>query len=767
MERRLAGAGRGGTYAYLRREKLDFLRRGFATREKLSEGRRLPMPNALLNATSPYLQQHADNPVDWMEWGDTAFARARAEDKPIFLSIGYSTCHWCHVMAHESFEDEGIAAQLNADFVCVKLDREERPDVDKVYMTYVQALTGHGGWPLSVWLTPDLKPMFGGTYFPPQDRGERPGLPKVLGTLIQGWRDDRTKLIEEGDRILERLREHYAPSAEAVSDGAEDLIEPAGDAFERAYQYLYENYDEQLGGFGGAPKFPRSSNLNFLWRCAQVQGLESETGLEALRMATGTLAKMASGGIHDHVGGGFHRYAVDDAWIVPHFEKMLYDQAQIAVNYLDGYAASQNEAMAWTARGVLDYVLRDLRHAAGGFFSAEDADSLPPGAAPGEAKVEGAYYVWPYAEAKAVLGDAASVVLDHFGASESGNVPPQIDPHGDLRGKNVLAAVRPIGATATHHGLSVDEAAARLAVGLERLAAARALRVRPHRDEKIITAWNGLTISALARAATCSAGCIAERRADYRAAAVKAAEFAQRELTLDGGDRLRRAWRDGRGGGEGFAEDYAFLIAGLLDLYEATFDGRWLQWADRLQSTMDAGFADATSGGFFNTREGDASILLRLKDDYDGAEPSPNSVAAMNLLRLGAMLHDDGRLAAGRRTVAALRGQWERVPQAMPEMLCALERAVSSIRQIVIVGDPATPAFAELAAMARLAPGGPRVLLASDGAGGDAWLTERVPELATMRAEAGRAVVYMCHNETCSPAIDDPELLRDAMVVAR
>lgn len=724
------------------------------------------MANALIDATSPYLQQHAGNPVDWMEWGEAAFARARAEDKPIFLSIGYSTCHWCHVMAHESFENEAIAAQLNADFVCIKLDREERPDVDRVYMTYVQALSGHGGWPLSVWLTPELKPLFGGTYFPPEDRGQRPGLPKVLGALANGWKTEREKLINEGDRIVERLREHYDAAAGEGGGDVDELTEAASEAFEKAYQYLYENYDEQLGGFGGAPKFPRASNLHFLFRCAQIQGVTTETGQDALRMATGTLAKMASGGIHDHVGGGFHRYAVDDAWIVPHFEKMLYDQAQLAVNYLDGYAVAGHEAMAWTARGILDYVLRDLRHEAGGFFSAEDADSLPPGAASGEHKVEGAYYVWPFDEAKAALDDVAGVVLDHFGVTVTGNVPPAMDPHGELRGKSVLAAVRPIAATAVHHGLGVEAAAACVATGLERLAAARAKRVRPHRDEKVITAWNGLMISALARGAVCRAECVADRRADYRAAAIGAAEFARRELTLgeEGDDaRLRRTWRDGRGGGEGFAEDYAFLIAGLLDLYEATFELRWLQWAERLQTTMDAEFGDAVRGGFFNTREGDESILLRLKDDYDGAEPSPNSMAAGNQLRLGAMLHDEARLAAGRRTVAALAGQWGRLPQAMPEMLCSLERAVATPRQVILAGDPAKADFAELADAARTAGGSPLVVLAADGGAGQAWLAGRLPEVADMAPVNGQAAAYVCQGFTCAAPVTDAEALRDLL----
>jgi hypothetical protein len=337
------------------------------------------MPNGLAHAQSPYLRQHADNPVDWQEWGEAAFARARTEDKPIFLSIGYSTCHWCHVMAHEAFENEEVAALLNDGFVAIKVDREERPDVDRVYMTYVQAMTGHGGWPLSAWLTPDLKPFYGGTYFPVEDRGGRPGFATLLRAIAGGWRDpaQRAQLAAESTRVIDALREHAASRAAPAEGDASgsDLLEAAQAAFERGYQYFNENYDARQGGFGGAPKFPRASVLSFLFRCAELQGRDSETAAEAVRMATHTLRAMARGGVHDHVGGGFHRYAVDAGWFVPHFEKMLYDQAQIAVNFLEARGATGDERYGWLARDILDYVLRDLTHPEGGFYSAEDADS--------------------------------------------------------------------------------------------------------------------------------------------------------------------------------------------------------------------------------------------------------------------------------------------------------------------------------------------------------------------------------------------------------
>ncbi|HYP16088.1 MAG TPA: DUF255 domain-containing protein, partial [Opitutus sp.] len=360
------------------------------------------MPNALAHEKSPYLLQHVDNPVEWLPWGEAAFAKARKEQKPIFLSIGYATCHWCHVMAHESFENGDVAALLNASFVSIKVDREERPDVDKVYMTYVQAMTGHGGWPLSAWLTPELTPFFGGTYFPPEDRGGRAGFASILRAIAKRWAEQREKLVAEGDRVIEALRGHY-DQRDSDGDGAggggasaAELVETAGTAFEKCFQYLYEAFDPDHGGFGGPPKFPRASNLSFLFRAAALQGVKSEVGAEAVKLATATLQAMARGGIQDHVGGGFHRYGVDAGWFVPHFEKMLYDQAQIATNALEAYQATGDGRYAWMARDVFDYVLRDLGHPGGGFYSAEDADSLVAHGRPEHA--EGAFYVWTQGE---------------------------------------------------------------------------------------------------------------------------------------------------------------------------------------------------------------------------------------------------------------------------------------------------------------------------------------------------------------------------------
>jgi uncharacterized protein YyaL (SSP411 family) len=745
------------------------------------------MPNALAHEKSPYLRQHADNPVDWFPWGEAAFAKGRSEQKPIFLSIGYSTCHWCHVMAHESFEDAGIAALLNEKFVSIKVDREERPDVDRVYMAYVQALTGHGGWPLSAWLTPDLKPFYGGTYFPPEDRYGRPGFANVLRALARGWAEEREKLVAEGARAVEILRAK-ADRATAPA-GKTSLGAAAGEAFEGAFRYLEESFDEEHGGFGRAPKFPRGSVLNFLFRCAALQGAGSDVGRAAVRMAAATLQAMARGGLHDHVGGGYHRYSVDARWLVPHFEKMLYDQAQIAVNFIEAHQATGDPRHAWAARDIFDYVLRDLTHPDGGFFSAEDADSAVD--AGGAEHAEGAFYLWSADELRTVLGGDFGLVAAHFGVNENGNVPPEDDPHGEFSEKNILAQQQPLPATARALGLTPEEANEKLVAALARLREARSRRPRPHLDDKVLTAWNGLMISALARGHNVMetfAGGIAEAAhssssdsarpavAPYLEAAVRAAEFLRRELFDEKGGVIFRAWREGRGATEGFAEDYAFLVQGLLDLYEASFDARWLQWAETLQEKMDELFFDTARGGYFNSRADDPNLVLRLREDYDGAEPAPGSVAALNLLRLAAMLHREEFRERGLRTIEAFRAQWLGAPYALPQMLCALELALQPPSQVVLAGDPKADDFQALAAVLHERLGLRRVLLcAGDGSGqagstgstsspqarlGQAWLEKRVPELAAMRPADGRARGYVCENFTCRQPVNNAAALR-------
>jgi uncharacterized protein YyaL (SSP411 family) len=729
------------------------------------------MPNALAYEKSPYLLQHADNPVHWLPWGEAAFAQARAEQKPIFLSIGYSTCHWCHVMAHESFENDAIADLLNRNFVSIKVDREERPDVDKVYMAYVQAMSGHGGWPLSAWLTPDLKPFYGGTYFPPDDRHGRAGFPAILQAIAAGWANEREKLVAEGERVINSLREYYGnhSAGQDPNSPLDDrrLVEAASSAFEKGFEYFNEAFDANHGGFGSAPKFPRASNLNFLFRIAALQGVQSEMGPEAVRRASATLRAMARGGIHDHLGGGFHRYSVDEGWFVPHFEKMLYDQAQIALNCLDAKQATGDERFAWLARDIFEYVARDLTNPAGAFYTAEDADSAiqESARAPAEsgdaggkhAHAEGAFYVWTAEELRRALGNEFPFFAGHFGIEEAGNVPAQLDPQGELRGKNILMQRRSLADSARQFSLTPEEGNDRLLRLLAGLREVRSRRPRPHLDDKILTANNGLMISALARAHQVLG---ADEPVIYLAAATRAAEFIQRELHDADRGVLFRAWREGRGSAEGFAEDYAFLIQALLDLYEASFELRWLQWAERLQAKMDELFWDDARGGYFNSAANDPSIVLRLKEDYDGAEPAPSSVAAMNLLRLGGLWHDEKLRERGRHTIEAFRSQWSRAPHAMPQMLCALELALESPRHVVIAGDPKAKDFRALVAVVHASLGARRQLIAADGGEAQAWMARRAPWLAEMKPVAGRATAYVCEEFACQAPVSDPAELR-------
>ncbi len=720
------------------------------------------MPNRLAAEKSPYLRQHADNPVAWLPWGDDALAKARAEGKPVFLSIGYSTCHWCHVMAHESFEDAGVAEILNRDFVPVKVDREERPDLDRVYMTYVQHTTGHGGWPMSVWLTPEGKPFYGGTYFPKDDRHGRPGFITLLNTIALHWQQQRQRIENGAEEVVQALKRYAIegpPQEERVPNAPKPLHEEAGEAFEKGFQHFYEAHDARWGGFGGAPKFPRASIIDFLLRSAAVQGVESDLGQEAVGMAATTLQRMAEGGLHDVIGGGFHRYSVDEQWHVPHFEKMLYDQALIAINLLETQQATGLPVFGWLARGVFDYVARDLTSPQGGFFSAEDADSATPEPSrsdkdqgSGDKKpehAEGAFYVWTKAELDAALGADAEFFCAHFDVKPEGNVAH--DPHGEFGGKNVLRQLRPLARTAEQFKLPVAEAEQKLLTSLEKLRAVRARRPRPHLDDKILTAWNGLMISALAR------GSQVLGEPERLAAATRAAEFVQRELHEAKSGLLYRSWREGRSDIPGFAEDYAYLIQGLLDLYEAGFDIRWLQWAEQLQAKMDELFWDAELGGYFNSRADDPTVIVRLKEDYDGAEPAPNSVAVLNLIRLDWMLGLPGARHRAQQTVEAFRLRWSRLPQALPQMLCAVELALAEPRTVVLAGDPQSAEFTALVAVLHEKLGPRRALLQVDSGG---WLSTRKPYVAEMKPMAGRVTAYVCENFACQAPVSTTEALR-------
>jgi uncharacterized protein YyaL (SSP411 family) len=709
--------------------------------------------NRLAREKSPYLLQHAHNPVDWYPWGEEAFAKARRENKPIFLSVGYSTCHWCHVMAHESFESEQVAAIMNREFINIKVDREERPDVDRVYMTFVQATTGGGGWPMSVWLTPDLKPFIGGTYFPPEDRYGQPAFKKVLERIATAWKQDHDKLVEQGNKVVEALRQSQSPRI------PEGKLEAS--VLDAAYKQLDRSHDPKEGGFGNAPKFPRPATLTFLTRF-YARDPKSDAGKHALDMALFTLRKMSAGGMHDHIGGGFHRYSVDRYWHVPHFEKMLYDQAQLAVAYLDGFQVTRDKEYEAVARHILDYVARDMTSNGGGFFSAEDADSPEAGIGdPGHTKTaEGAFYVWTKKEIDDVLGDAAEIFNFRYGVQPHGNAPEGSDPHDEFRGKNILIERRTIGDTAQQFKKTEQEIRDSLANSHEKLFAIRAKRPRPHLDDKIIAAWNGLMISAYARAAQVLDPAIAGR---YLEIAARAANFLRTNLYDEKSKLLYRNYRDGRSDIQAFADDYAFVIQGLLDLYEASFDIEWLKFATELQDIQDRLFFDQKNGGYFSTSGRDESVFLRMKDDNDGAEPAASSVAALNLSRLS-QICDEPRLAErAKKTTDAFAMTLTNFPSAMPQMLVALDYSLSKPRQIVIAGKKGAPETkALLDEVHRHFLPKTIVLLADDGEG-QKYLGAKNEAVRAMSLVDGKPAVYVCENFTCKAPVTDPKQLAELL----
>ncbi len=674
--------------------------------------------NRLIREMSPYLLQHAHNPVDWHPWGEEAFRKAREQDKPIFLSVGYSTCHWCHVMERESFENEQIAEILNKYFVPVKLDREERPDVDRVYMLFVQATTGGGGWPMSVWLTPDLKPFYGGTYFPPDSRYGRPGFGSILEQIAVAWRTQREKLIASSEQILGELAKHSS----VASSGAR----PGEQALEQTFFYFRRTCDKTFGGFGGAPKFPRPSVLNFLlryWHRTREQ--------EALDMALHTLGEMARGGMHDQLGGGFHRYSVDERWFVPHFEKMLYDQAQLAISYIEAFQITGEARYADVARDIFDYVLRDMTHPDGAFYSAEDADSAIDPARPHE-KGEGAFYLWSYGELAGLLGEErAAKFANAYGCREDGNVDH--DPHGEFTGRNILYQ-------------------AGGAAGLEECRAilleARARRPRPHLDDKILVAWNGLMISAFAK------GAAALSSPRYLEAAGRASAFIAGRMYDPASNALWRRWRKGEAAVSGMLDDYAFFAQSQLDLYEASGDIARLDFALKLTLAMLERFEDKSEGGFFSTaRNEGGELVLRLKDDYDGAEPSGNSVAIMNLLRLAQYTGRSELSEAAADALAAFAQRINQQPAAIPQMLCALMFNAAPKSQVVLAGPDPAP------------------FLAAFGRGFHPWTAlfvlrddldrERIarwqPAVAAMRPQDGRTAAYVCENFACKLPVTSVE----------
>ncbi|MGC8874141.1 MAG: thioredoxin domain-containing protein [Chloroflexia bacterium] len=663
------------------------------------------MPNHLANETSPYLLQHADNPVDWYPWGEEALQKARTEDKPIFLSIGYSACHWCHVMAHESFEDEKVAAILNKHFVSIKVDREERPDLDRIYMSAVQAMTGSGGWPLSVFLTPDGYPFYGGTYFPPTRRYGMPPFTDVLLAVVDAWENRRQELVDSGKRLVEAIERQSAMSVEPEN------VEP--ETLRIAFDLIWTLYDRKHGGWGNAPKFPQPMVLEFLLRYHH----STEDPL-ALHMATKTLEAMARGGMYDQLGGGFHRYSVDDHWLVPHFEKMLYDSAQLARVYLHAWQVTGEPFYRAIAEETLDYVVREMTDPQGGFYSTQDADSE------GE---EGKFFVWTSDEIRAALGEEADAFMAAYGVTE----------HGNFEGRNILEFVGHIGQR---------EAFVR---ARRKLFKAREQRVHPGRDEKVLTSWNGLMLAAFAEAAR------ALKRDDYRQVAERNADFLLRELRTPEG-HLWHTWKDGKAKLNGYLDGYTHLIEGLLELYQTTFEPHWYLAARELADVMIEHFS-APEGGFFDTSDDHEALVIRPREVQDHAVPSGNAMAAFVLLRLAGLAAEPRYAELAHRSLAPIQPLMSQYPLGFGQWLIVLDYALAHPREIAIVGDPEA---ADTRALLEVCITGYRphqvVALGTPDAG-------PIPLLQNRAQIEERATAYVCMDFSCRPPVTDPAALRELL----
>lgn len=679
-------------------------------------------PNALAHEASPYLLQHAYNPVDWMPWGDDAFQKARAEDKPVFLSIGYATCHWCHVMERESFENEKIAQYLNEHFVSIKVDREERPDIDAVYMAVTQGLNeGRGGWPMSVWLTPDKQPITAGTYFPPEDRYGRAGFLSVLQRMHELWNNERDKLVQQAADITDWLRKQGAP------EGGGELTDAI---FKQFFDHMKLSFDERYGGFDRAPKFPTPHRLQALLRW------HAHTGdADALRMVEVTLDNMARGGIYDHVGGGFHRYSTDREWLTPHFEKMLYDQALLIQAYLDVYQLTGNERWAETVRHTAEYVLRDLRDKAGGFHSAEDADSE------GE---EGKFYVWNAEELQRHLGKDAELAAYVWGCEEAGNYFDESTR--ERTGSNILHLPRSLEESAKARDLTVLELRSLVGEWSRILFDVRSKRERPLLDDKVVTDWNGLMIGAMARA-----GVLLDRL-DFLQAAQDAADFTLTKMVDDG--RLLHRFRDGKTGIKGYAEDYAFLLNGLFDLYQADFDARWLSEADRFAGEMLRLFQHENGLLYTQGEDEEDRMIASNTNVFDGAIPSANSAGAYALLRLGRLLQKEDYVAAGNRILEAVSSRLAGMPTAHAYALLALEWRVLPTREIVIAGDGKE--FLNALRKRFL----PRTFIALNNGDESRKL---VPFMANQGEVDGKPAAYVCENYACKAPVTDIDGLYEAL----
>jgi uncharacterized protein YyaL (SSP411 family) len=696
----------------------------------------MPAPNRLAGETSPYLLQHAHNPVDWYPWGPEALERARAEDKPIFLSIGYAACHWCHVMERESFEDPATAAELARDFVAIKVDREERPDLDQVYMAAVQAMTGQGGWPMSVFLTPDGRPFYGGTYFPSVPRGELPAFRQVLAAVAHAWQAQRSSVEASGDRLVVALSEGLrAATGSSASRTAEPL--PAGAALE-AVATLQASFDARYGGWGRAPKFPQPMTLELLLRHLSAVGPERDPA--ALAMTRTTLDRMAAGGLRDQLGGGFHRYSTDAQWLVPHFEQMLYDNAQLGRAYLHAWQLLGDERDRTVACGTLDAIIRDFTTADGGFAASRDADTNG---------VEGATFTWTPAEIAAALPSGAAnlaLLLAAWDVTDGGN-------WHEAHGRTILRRVRTDAELAETFGLPIGDVDGRLEQARIELLAARDRRPQPNRDDKVLAGWNGLAIAALAEAATAfDAAGEAGRASTYRAAAIGAARVCVDGL-LDGDGHLWRSWKDGRATGSGVLEDYACLAEGLLALYEATFDEHWFRVARSLADAILERFADP-AGGFFDTASDHEVLITRPKDLQDNAVPSGNAMAVTALLRLAALTGVARYRDAAERALRLVADVAPRHPTFFGQWLVALDLALAEVDEVAIVGDPA---LAETGELLRVVGSGFRphqvVALSAEPS------TSAIELLEDRLLVGGHSTAYVCHGFACLLPVTNPAAL--------
>jgi uncharacterized protein len=677
------------------------------------------MANRLADETSPYLLQHKDNPVDWYPWGEEALSRARQEDKPVLLSVGYSACHWCHVMERESFENEETARMMNEHFVNIKVDREERPDIDSIYMSAVQALTHHGGWPMTVFMTPDGAPFYGGTYFPPVPSRGMPSFQQLLLSLADAYENHRAEVLKSAESVRDYLR---ASTGAAVPKAEVTGIE----ILDSAAASLLSQLDRRFGGFGGAPKFPQAMNLEVLLRHSHRTG--DRAALDGVEL---TLRSMANGGIYDQLGGGFARYSVDEYWLVPHFEKMLYDNALLSRLYLETHLATGDPFYRRIAEETLDYVLRDMTSEEGGFFSAEDADSE------GE---EGKFYVWAPSEIEAALDpEDAQLATRYWDVTERGN----------FEGKNILYVPRPPEAVAAEFGLAPEKLWERIVEIREKLFAIRQRRVRPGRDEKVLAAWNGLMLRSFALAARITG------RQDYREAAVKNATFLLEKLKEDG--RLHRSYKDGRARFNGYLEDYAMVADGLVALYEATFETRWLVEADALCDAVSELFWDEEKRAFYDTPADHEELVTRPRDVYDNAAPSGTSVATEVLLKLALLLDRNDYRQRAEDILEELSGGMEKIPGAFGRLLCALDFSTSEPREVAIVGNPDAPDTKALIAKVYEGYLPNKVVAGRDPDDDEA--AGLIPLLAERPARDGRATAYVCVQYACQTPTAEPEEL--------